>query len=186
MLFKAKMLFSAAHGKRKPFCILISRFPHMLSLLPSWHVEKANHRSLQYVTAQLCRGALNLFDMKRTRLWWVLSSQTTFWSFRFLGHKYSSVCLHTYHLCGVIVHPPTQFLPFFMTAMPPTSEKYFSLQWGGRYLGILVGDNFSTFYYNCSIFLLRPFVSCHTHKLYTVNQMSECCGCLTVETWRWF
>lgn len=28
MLFKAKMLFSAARGKRKPFCVLIRRFPH--------------------------------------------------------------------------------------------------------------------------------------------------------------
>jgi len=29
MLFKAKMLFSAAHGRIKPFCVLISRFPHV-------------------------------------------------------------------------------------------------------------------------------------------------------------
>lgn len=117
MLFKAKMLFSAAHGKRKPFCVHIRRFPHMLRLLPSWHVEKANHRCLRYVTAQLCRGALNLnlLEMKRTRLRWDLPSQNAFCLFRFLGHKYSSVCLHTYHFCGISVHPPTQLLPFFMT-----------------------------------------------------------------------
>lgn len=55
MLLKAKMLFSAGHGKRKLFCILISRLPDMLGLLPSFHVEKANQRCLQ-----LCRGALDL------------------------------------------------------------------------------------------------------------------------------
>lgn len=80
-------------------------------------VEKANHRCLQYVTAQLGRGSLNLnlLEMKRTRLWRHLPSQTTFWLFTFLGHKYSSVCLHAYHFCNIIVHPPTQLLAFFIT-----------------------------------------------------------------------
>lgn len=56
----AKMLFSAGHGKRKLFCILISRLPHMLGLFSSLLVEKASQRCLQCVTAQLCRGALDL------------------------------------------------------------------------------------------------------------------------------
>lgn len=60
MLFKVKMLFSAGYGKRKLFCTLISRRPHMLGLLSSLHVEKANQGCLQCVTAQLCRGALDL------------------------------------------------------------------------------------------------------------------------------
>lgn len=60
MLFKAKMLFSAGHGKTKLFCILISRLLRMLRLLSSLHVEKANQRCLQFVAAQLCRRALDL------------------------------------------------------------------------------------------------------------------------------
>lgn len=60
------MLFSAAHGKRKPFCILIGRFPHILELLPSWHIEEANLRCLQYMAAQLCRGALHLPEVNES------------------------------------------------------------------------------------------------------------------------
>lgn len=186
------MLFSVVHGKTRPFCILISRCPHMLRLLPSWHVEKVNHACLQYVTAQLCRGALNLYllEMKRTRLWRDLLPQTTFWLFRFLGHKYLSVCLHIYHLCGTIVHAPAQLLPFFVRWLlcHPHLTKSVSLysEEGGTWEFWLV----TTFLPSAIIvvffyYILFIFVYCFV-LLYTVNQMSESCGCLTVVTECWF
>lgn len=56
------VLFSASCGKRKAFCILLSRFPHIFRLLPSWHVEKANLRCLQCLAA--LQRSTNLPEMQ--------------------------------------------------------------------------------------------------------------------------
>lgn len=79
-------------------------------------LEKAKHRCLQYMTAQLCRGALNLLELKRTMLWWDLSSQTSMiqsmiQSSGCLGswdtNTYLCVCTHTTSVASLSIPKPS-------------------------------------------------------------------------------
>lgn len=93
MLFKAKTLYSAGHGKRKLFCILISRLPYLLRLLSSLHVEKANQRCLQCVTAQLSEKHLILINWNRENKAveeWIFLLKTLA---DFLGSWDTNICL---------------------------------------------------------------------------------------------